>query len=468
MMGMINIPQPKPLPFLGNMLQLKTDKPVQKLTQLALNYGEIYLLEMPFSNLIILTSQSLVNEICDEERFQKKVHQSLVNLKSFGGNGLFTADTNDPEWQKAHRVLLPAFTGSSLKNLMPAMTEIADQFIHYWETSLAKSNHHLEVDLPGDMTKLTLDTIALTSFDYHFKSFENKRLHPFVDAMFENLTEAARQLSRPKFLQAFYNKFNHQFINNTRFMHELADDIIQKRIKENEQGNALDKKDLLHLMLNSLDPITGERLSDKNIRYQLITFLIAGHETTSGLLSFAIYELIRHPEIAKKMRIELDQVLQGRTPTFSDLHQLKYLECILKETLRLWPTAPAFAMRSIADETLLAGKYKITKDDTLMVILPGLHQDEKVWKNPKQFLPERMEPEKFRDLPSNSWKPFGHGQRSCIGRGFAMQESMLILAMIYQKFDLSFADPDYQLQIKETLTMKPQDLRLKVCKRVKV
>ncbi len=129
---------------------------------------------------------------------------------------------------------------------------------------------------------------------------------------------------------------------------------------------------------------------------------------------------------------------------------------MLKETLRLWPTAPGFAVHSLEPETIIGGKYLVRQDQTLIIPLPVLHRDPKVWgPDPEKFDPERFSFEAAEKLPPNAWKPFGNGQRACIGRPFALQEATLVLAMVLQRFDLSLADPSYKLQIKQTLTIKP-------------
>ena len=248
-------------------------------------------------------------------------------------------------------------------------------------------------------------------------------------------------------------------------MHEISDRLIAERRRG---PNAGEKKDLLARMLAGRDPKTGQGLDDENIRYQLVTFLIAGHETTSGLLSFALYFLLKNPEALEKARAEVDAVLGSNLPSVQHLPKLSYIDQILKETLRIWPTAPAIGLRPLQD-TVIGSRYELKTDDTVMVLLPMLHRDPAVWGDDVEaFKPERFAPEAFDKLPDNAWKPFGNGQRACIGRPFAMQEAQLVLASVLQRFDLVQADPSYQLTIKETLTLKPQDFRIRAKRRSNV
>jgi cytochrome P450/NADPH-cytochrome P450 reductase len=181
-------------------------------------------------------------------------------------------------------------------------------------------------------------------------------------------------------------------------MDELVDRIIKER---KEQGAlAAAKKDLLQCMLTGVDKQSGERLDDLNIRYQIITFLVAGHETTSGLLSFALYFLLKHPSVLAKAYEEVDRVLGAdlaTPPTVAQVHQLQYVSQILKETLRLWPTAPGFNRHCYADETVIGGKYRIGKEQTVTVLTPMLHRDKSVWgEDAEEFHPEHFRPEAER------------------------------------------------------------------------
>lgn len=442
----MKIPHPRPYPVVKNLPQVDPDKPIQALTKLARDYDGIYQIFFPNATLTVVTSQELVNELCNEKRFQKKLSRPLLNLRPLAKDGLFTAHNHEPNWALAHQVLTPAFGPRSLKNLYPLMLDIAEQMFLKWE----RFGDETIIDVSDNMTRLTLDTIALASFDYRFNSFYEREMHPFVGAMVRSLDESSRRMRRPELLtKAVFEK---TFTADNKYMHELARKLIEER-----RTKASDKQDLLHYMLES-------GLSDENIIYQLVTFLIAGHETTSGMLSFTIYEILKNPEVLKKLQKEVDDVLGSKIPTSEDLLRLTYLDQVFKESLRLWPTAPAWAVESLEEKTTL-GKYDVTREDTIMVVLPALHRDPKVWSDPEKFDPDRMAPDKFRALPPNCWKPFGNGQRACIGRGFAMMEASLVMCMMLQRFDIELADPGYKLEVKETLTLKPHGLNIRARRR---
>lgn len=453
------IPQPKKRPLLGNLRELDQDSPIQSLMRLAREFGPIFRLDLPGRSPIFVSSRELVHELCDEERFDKRVHAPLQEIRAFAGDGLFTARTDETNWGKAHRILMPAFGPIGLRGMFGQMLEVAEQMLLRWE----RFGENAIIDVPDQMTRLTLDTIALCAFDYRFNSFYQNEMHPFVGAMVDGLKEAGARTRRPDFATRLMLRRSRRYAADIRLMHEVADRLISER-RADAQGEK--KKDLLGLMLDAKDPVTGEGLSDENIRYQMVTFLIAGHETTSGLLSFAIHLLLKNPEVQQKARTLVDGTFGNETPRVEHLAQLRYIEQILMETLRLWPTAPAFAL-SPRQDTLLGGRYAVTAKDTILVIVPMLHRDPEAWgPDVEAFRPERFDREAEAKLPPNAWKPFGNGQRSCIGRPFAMQEAMLVLSMILQRFDLIPEHAGYELKVKETLTLKPEGFRIHVRRRV--
>jgi cytochrome P450/NADPH-cytochrome P450 reductase len=452
------IPQPKPLPILGNLPDIAMDAPVQSFMRLAQTHGPIFRLLLGGRTVTVLSSQELVDEICDETRFEKKVHKTLENIRVFAGDGLFTAFNEEPNWGKAHRLLMPAFGPLGVRGMFDKMLDIADQMLLRWE----RFGDDVAIDVADNMTRLTLDTIALCAFDYRFNSFYQNEMHPFVAAMVGALDEAGARARRPEAASRMMLMTKRRYEADIALLHKVADTLIAERRRD---PDAASRNDLLNIMLSGRDPVTGEGLSDENIRFQMVTFLIAGHETTSGLLSFALYLLMKNPEAMSRARAAVDDALGDAPPRLDDLARLRFIEQVLMEALRLWPTAPAFAVRPF-ETTVIGGRYAVTPEDTLMVLVPSLHRDPEVWgEDAEAFRPERFAPEIAAGLPANAWKPFGNGARACIGRGFAMQEAQLVLAMILQRFDLVEADPGYRLKVAETLTLKPHDFRLRARRR---
>ena len=450
--GIEDIPGPRGVPLLGNMFDIDSDSPFESVMELSREYGPIMRLSTPAGDRLILSTADLVAEVCDDARFDKIVGGGLAQLGQGPlGAGLFTAETTDPMWRRAHSILLSPFSLTSMQDYMPMMLDIAGQLMDKWE----RLNPEDDVDVPADMTRLTLDTIALCGFGYRFNSFYRETPHPFVDAMVRSLGESQARARRLPVQNHLRIRAQRRFEEDQAFMADLVTKIVRDR---RAQGDAGESRDLLGRMLRGVDPTTGEGLPDDNIRAQCITFLVAGHETTSGLLSFAIYYLMNHPEVVARARAEVDEVLGGTAePTFEQVHRLTYVTQVLNESLRLWPTAPGFN-RTPPQDTVIGGRYAIPAGTPVTVLSPMLHRDPAVWgADAEEFDPDHVAPERMSALPPHAFKPFGTGQRACIGRQFAMQEATLVLGMLLQRFDV-VDHLGYQLAIKTTLTVKPDHM----------
>ncbi|WP_172200726.1 bifunctional cytochrome P450/NADPH--P450 reductase [Saccharibacillus qingshengii] len=447
------IPQPKTFGPLGNLPLVDTKAPVQSLMKLAEEQGPIFKMDLPGrpGNLYI-SGRELVEDACDESRFEKNVWAPLQNVRSFAGDGLFTSWTEEPNWRKAHNILMPSFSQRAMIGYHDMMVDIAMQLVQKW----ARLNPDEFVEVPEDMTRLTLDTIGLCGFHYRFNSFYRESNHPFVEAMTRSLDESMSQLQR----LGVHNKLmigkKAQMQRDIDYMFALVDKIVKERREHGDRG----ENDLLNNMLGGQDPDTGESLSDENIRYQIITFLIAGHETTSGLLSFALYFLLHNPDKLRKAQEEVDRILtDSSAPTYKQVREMKYIRMILSESLRLWPTAPAFSLRAKQD-TLLAGRYPMAKGEAVNVLIPMLHRDTNAWgEEVEDFRPERFEDPS--QVPEDAYKPFGSGQRACIGQQFALHEATLVLGTVLRHFDI-VDGAGYELKIKETLTLKPDGFKMQV------
>ncbi|MDA1477357.1 bifunctional cytochrome P450/NADPH--P450 reductase [Bacillus changyiensis] len=442
---------PKTYGPLGNLPLLDKGKPTQSLWKIAAEMGPIFQFKFSGTDVVFISNCELASEVCDESRFAKNLSKGLQKVRAFAGDGLFTSWTEEPNWRKAHNILLPSFSQRAMKGYHSLMLDIAMQLIQKW----SRLNENESIDVPEDMTRLTLDTIGLCGFNYRFNSFYREKMHPFIISMVRGLNESMRQMKRLALQDQLMFKTRRNFNRDIELMFSYVDQIIAER-KQNadKTGN-----DLLSLMLHAKDPETGEKLDDKNIRYQMITFLIAGHETTSGLLSFALYLLLKHPDILKKAYDEADRVLTDLQPSYQQVKQLKYIRMILNESLRLWPTAPGFSLYA-KEETVIGGKYLIPKGQNVTVLAPVLHRDQSVWgKDVEAFRPERFE--QMENIPPHAYKPFGNGQRACIGMQFALHEATMVLGLIFQHFELNDYS-NYQLKVKESLTIKPEGFTMRV------
>ncbi|MGW3445017.1 cytochrome P450 [Streptomyces sp. NPDC001076] len=450
---------PRRLPLLGDVLGVDRRTPLQDSMRIGGQLGPIFRRRAFGNEFVFVWGAELAADMADESRFAKHVGLGVANLRPVAGDGLFTAYNHEPNWQLAHDVLAPGFSRDAMEGYHAMMLAVAGRLTDHWDRELAAGRW---VDVPGDMTKLTLETIARTGFGHDFGSFERDRPHPFVTAMIGTLTYAQRLNSVPGPLAplmlrqaARRNAADIEYLNRT------VDDLVAERRRAGRgEGDLLDR------MLETAHPETGERLSAENVRRQVITFLVAGHETTSGALSFALHYLARHPEVAARAAAEVDRVW-GDTPApgYDQVAKLRYVRRVLDESLRLWPTAPAFA-REARQDTVLAGRHPMRRGAWALVLTPMLHRDPEVWgPDAESFDPDRFEAKAARGRAPHTFKPFGTGARACIGRQFALHEATLVLGLLLRRYGLG-ADPGYRLRVTERLTLMPDDLRLRLERRI--
>ncbi|KAF2833493.1 NADPH-cytochrome P450 reductase-like protein [Ophiobolus disseminans] len=450
------IPGPPGLPLLGNLSDIDAENPIQSLCTLTTKYGPLWRFRIGSAERVVVASQALMDEVCDEERFSKIVAASLEQVRNGVHGGLFTAyGPQEKEWGIAHRVLLPQLGPLSIRSMFPEMQDIASQLVMKWARH--GSDHTIQV--VDDFTRLTLDTIALCAMDYRFNSYYYQKMHPFVDAMADFLKVSGDRARRDAITQMFYRAESQKYWEDIELLRKTSLEVINTR-----RENPTDKKDLLNGMLNGVDPKTGEKMTDDSVIDNMITFLIAGHETTSGLLSFTFYYLLKSPSAYEKAQAEVDEKIGKDSITVDHLTKLPYLNAVLRESLRLSPTAPSVGLTA-KEDTVLDGKYPVKAGTPIVALFPMIHRDPLAYgEDAEDFRPERMLDEEFdrrnKEFP-NCWKPFGNGMRACIGRPFAWQEALLVLAILLQNFNFTMDDASYQLKIKQTLTIKPKDFYMR-------
>lgn len=460
---------PKPLPFIGNAFDVTSPEgtfpAIRKLVE---TYGSMVPMQVPGLRFFICSDADVLQDMLQRpEDFQKTLPPSnmdLGNLRAYSvGDALFTAADSEEIWQVAHRILLPGFGVQAIKQYYDRMVEVADELIAHFD-KMAPEEPILVTDW---MTRMTFEAIAYAGFSTRFHCMDSEEQPPFVKAMFTVLADAMEASQR--FLpESFYFFAKQKRQQADALMQETVDAIIRERKAKILRAEEV-PHDLLHLMLTGKDRVTGKMLPDENIRFQLITFLVAGHETTSSLLSYAIYRLICNPEIEKKLIEEVDNVL-GRDYSYqlsyADLDKLQYTQRVLKETLRLNPTAPGFFKTAMKD-TIVAEKYPLHKGDMVLFFLPCMHRDARYWSgDTEQFNPDNFLPEEINKRHPDAYHPFGAGIRSCIGFQFALTEAAMVLARLYQRFRFRLRDPNYKLQHIEMITVKPKDLYVLLEKRL--
>lgn len=442
--------------MLGDALHLDANHPTKSMMDLADALGPIYSLTAPGQDLVVVTGGDLVEECLDESRFEKNLGVELLTMREVVGDAIFSAWTHEAAWKKAHNILLPAFAPQAIKGYTERMADIADQLVMKW----ARLNPGDPVDVVTDMTKLTFDTICLVCFSYRPGSFYRQDMPPAVVALEEAIAEC---VTRPSRLpgQDIYEKLmkRGKYRKNVSYLNTLTDQIVAERhrVGIGSQGDVLD------LMLTTADKDSGEKLDGLNIRQQMLTFLAAGYDTTSGMLIWTIYYLLKNPDALARCYDEVDEIFGDDLsvlPTETQIPKLQYLLQCMKEALRLWPVGAGFQVRPRENE-VIGGKYQLNKGQAVMILTPQIHRNPEFFPDPEKYDPDRFTPELEASRPGWTWMPFGSGQRACIGRHFSFYESQLLLGLILQRFKLQDSF-DYQLQIHDFFAIKPKGLSITV------
>ncbi|WP_431949234.1 cytochrome P450 [Nocardia lijiangensis] len=446
---------PYRLPILGDVWDLHVTDSSQWGMRGAQKYGDIYERNIFGARVTYVSSPELLREINDDEKWAKFLGVPIRDLRSVARDGLFTAHNSEPNWAKAHAILAPSFTAAAMKSYHTTMQACVGELIEHWA-----DRGDEWIDIPGDTNKVALEVIGRTGFGYTFDSFARTDEHPIVAAMLRILTYINRSAySHPLVERTVFRRERAQHRADVEFVNREVDAVIAQRQRE----GAGEHGDLLDRMLTAADPETGQQLDAQNIRHQILTFLAAGHETSAGVMAFALHYLSVNPEIAERARQEIAEVWTGDELEFGQVPKLRYVRRIVDESLRLWPTAPGY-FRKARHDTMLGGKYPFEKGEWVFIVLLQLHRHRLWGEDPERFDPDRFLPEHVRARHPELYRPFGVGMRACIGRQFAYHEIVLVLATILRNYDL-VPDPNYQLKVKETITLKPDQLRLKVSRR---
>ncbi|BBX45505.1 cytochrome P450 [Mycobacterium cookii] len=389
-------------------------------------------------------SLELVTELCDESRFAKNLTATLARVRPLAGDGLFTAYHGEPNWQRAHDVLLPGFSYAGLRAYHEAMLNINAQLIDRWDLSAGVG----PVDVSTDLQKLAMDTVALAGFGSRFDSFNCPGLAPIP----QSFTTALGELGSGTVTPAFNDEL--------KTLHAFIDGLIA----EHRSGDR-EFDDLLALMLQQ-DSDGNPVLETENIRNQIMTFLIAGQLTTSELMPNALYNMVSDPTVLHRAQAEVDIVFgtdDDYLPGYDDVGKLAYLRQVIEETLRLSPPVLSFDRMALED-TVIGGRYPIKRGEAVTVLTGALHRQPQWGDNVEFFDPDRFAPERSAARPAALFKPFGTGARSCIGRQFALHEATMALARLVHRYRLIDAY-HYVPQWENPNSRRPVGFRLDLLRR---
>ncbi|KAG5977051.1 hypothetical protein E4U55_007083 [Claviceps digitariae] len=470
------IPQPRGFPLLGNILDITPSNTWTSLKKLSEQHGEIFQVTVLGHTIVFVASVALAEEVCDESRFRKYVGGPIVEIRAAVHDALFTAYDDEPSWGIAHRLLAPHLLFSAETTMREQtfvdMRETAHELIAKWQ---ARGSH---VTSPlGELQRLNLEATTLALFGKKLDCLDGPE-HPVLQAMEDATAEAMLRPTRPALLNLllYRGKFRAAIATLRRY----AADIVRER-----RARPSRRRDLLAVMLEGRDPETKARLTDTQVVDEMVSMPI-GSSTAPCLLATALLLLVRHPDVLARARREVDAVVAtDRHFTLRDLDNLPYTQAVVRESLRLSFAAPGFNREPIpakksssswlwsasSPPVLLAGgKYQIPSDQPIVVVMAGVNRDPTVFEDPLAFKPERMMGEQFAKLPEGAKKWFGTGKRACIGREYAWQWSVLVLAMLIRRVDFELVgggggggdDDKYELVQDGWFNYRPVGMKMKV------
>jgi len=358
------------------------------------------------------------------------------------GEGLLSAPP--AKWRVHRKVMAPSFGTRWVDSYAPAMVESTLAFAQHWDT-LAEA---AEIDIAAEMNALTLKIICRTMFSSdaeELAAHASDALEFAQKSMEFGLLDILPLIGPPRIKHA-------QDAIRARF--KSMDAAIYRLIGEREQIRDEAPKDFLTRLVAAKDPDDGVGLSAAEVRDEVITIFMAGHETTAVTMTWVWYLLSQHPAEEAELHKELDTVLGGRTPTVEDLPNLPYTRMVIEEAMRVYPPAPGLSMRVAKEADELCG-FKVTPGLQIIVSPWILHRHRRLWDDPERFDPTRFSKELSDKRPRFAYLPFGGGPRICIGATLAMTEAILILAVLAQRFRVRLKEPqDIKLQARITLRPK--------------
>jgi cytochrome P450 len=431
------VPQVKGDFLLGNLRQMATN-PLQAFYDWHRDYGDLVSFRLATRQFYLFSHPKLVEQalIRQSDIFVKIYNpEKPTGIALILGQGLVTSQGD--LWQRQRQLMQPVFQRSNVTTLLPLMVTAGSNMLNRWR-QLGEGAH---LNLSNEMTRLTLEVITQTMFSTSVLD-KIEHISPSLDTL---LRYAIKSIVNPLTLPLYVPT-----PANQKFKRALGtiDDVIYGIIDQRRAAPS-GQNDLLDMLLKAGDDSSGEKITDKQIRDEVITIFSAGHETTANLLSWTLYLLARHPDILARVRQELDGLLQGGIPNAEDLQQLAYTRAVLSESMRLRPPA-GFLLRKVNKDTEVDG-YLLKAGRSAIFSIYNLHHHADFWQQPEQFDPDRfLLPQK-----KYSFIPFGTGERICIGSHFALMESQLLLSMIVQHCDLQLLDPN-EVEIEMAVTLRPK------------
>ena len=422
---------------LGDQLVPMSRDPLKFLVTIAREYPDIATFKLGPQRTFLLSKPEYIEDVLVANDWNFLKGRGLQRAKKVLGKGLLTSEGNFHRRQR--RLSQPAFHKQRIAAYGAVMAEYAARTRDGWKEGETR-------DLAQEMMQLTLGIVAKTLFDADVQGEAQE-----IGQALTEVLELFATFSSP--LTEFTDKLPTARNRRVKRGKQRLDETIYGIIAEHREAGE-DRGDLLSMLLLAQDTEEGSGgMSDEQLRDEVMTLFLAGHETTANALAWTWYLLSQNPEVEAQMHAEIDEVLGARLPTFEDVPRLSYTERVLTEAMRLYPPVWVMGRRSVS--ACKIGGYYVPAKSIVLLSQYVVHRDERYYVEPEKFDPDRWLPEAKAGRPKYAYFPFGGGPRLCIGEAFAWMEGILILAVIAQKWKLRLV-PGHPIKTQPLITLRPK------------
>jgi cytochrome P450 len=438
MMLVMRPPGPRGVPILGMLPAVRRD-PTGVFLKAARRFGDVAYFKIGSRRGYLITNPADIRHVLQDNA--RNYHKSPLyqKLRMSIGNGLLTSE--DDFWLRQRRIAQPAFHRQKIAALAGVMAQAARETADEWQSIAADGR---AVDVSEEMMRFTRTVVLRALLGADLGAYADK-----VDEAWVIINERVGESFWSLGIAERFQRAKARQFEQARFILRQAVEYVINERRRHPSHSA----DLLSMLMDARDEETGERMTDEQLRVEVTTFLLAGQETTSLALTWTWYLLSQHPAVRQRLEHELDTVLAGRAPEYSDLAQLPYTRMVIDEALRLYPPAWGLSRQALADDTL--GGFRLPRGWLVFVIPYVLHRLPKYWKDPETFDPERFSPECSADRPKFVYLPFGAGPRQCIGNQFALIEAQLSVATLAQRYRMQLVK-GHRVEPWPLITLRPR------------
>ncbi len=425
--------------FYRNALEIVRDK-IIAFEKFRYKMGPIYEVKTPFRKVIATSNPDHIKQVLQENNKNYTKSFAYDKLRLLLGNGLLTSEGDF--WRRQRRLAQPAFYKEKLAEIGKGMIQETEEMLKKWE-SYALTGESL--NLTQEMTGITLSIVAKALFFSDLTTKTDEISKDVTIAIEEGSNRIDNPWALPIWVPTPHNRHIQKTVNR---LDAVIYGMIEYRRKSGHQY-----MDLLSMLMDAVDEETGEKMENLQLRDEVMTIFIAGHETTATAMHWILFLLLSNPDKLKILEKEVLEITGDGIFTVEKLRNMPYLKQVIEEGMRLYPPAYVVGRRSIQADKL--GEYDIPPGYNVVMPVYVLHRDPEYWENPLAFKPERFHPDTMKSVHKYAYLPFGGGPRLCIGNNFALMEMQIILAMMLQRFSLEFAG-HYEPELNPLVTLRPK------------